>query len=146
MWENCSFPSISSPVHASHIYTDCTWKYLTYQGTPLQIRKPHKGEPIQPGQTGQLGGKQTPLAFKHNRSQTITQHVWKFLKDSILIFLNPKPTKCKGLWRNTCSCSSLYPGIFWHPNICVQNITSTSVTVKNLANVRVIHSFISIQP
>jgi hypothetical protein len=49
-----------------------------------------------------------------------------------------------GLRRKTCSCSSLYPGILCHPNtpltsnIYVQNITSTSVTVKNLADVRII--------
>jgi hypothetical protein len=42
------------------------------------------------------------------------------------------------LRRNTCSCSSLYPGILCHPNIYVENIMSTSVIVKNLANVRVI--------
>jgi hypothetical protein len=58
--------------------------------------------------------------------------------------LKPKPTKRMGLWRKTCSCSSLYPGIPCHTNtpltsnIYVQNITSTSVTVKNLTDVRVI--------
>jgi len=49
-----------------------------------------------------------------------------------------------GLRRNTGSYSSLYPGILCHPNapltsnIYVQNIMSTSVTAKNLADVRVI--------
>jgi hypothetical protein len=58
--------------------------------------------------------------------------------------MNPKPTKYMGLRRKTCSCSILYPGILCHPNnpltsnIYVQNIMSTYITVKNLADVRVI--------
>jgi hypothetical protein len=49
-----------------------------------------------------------------------------------------------GLRRKTCSCSSLYLGSLCHPNtsltsnIYVQNITSTCVTEKNLADAGVI--------
>jgi hypothetical protein len=63
----------------------------------------------------------------------------KILKDSILIFLNPKLTKYMGFWdRHVHAPVIIHPNIQVTSNIYVQNITSTCVTVTNLGDLGVI--------
>jgi hypothetical protein len=68
-------------------------------------------------------GKKTPLAFKHNRSQTITHHL-KIFKRQHSYFLNPKLTKCMGFWeRHVHAPVIIHLNIQVTSNIYVQNIT-----------------------